>query len=137
MTEWMKTEGTSAASSAWDGLAERPSYLPVCTIADHHLLEEDAEGKDVCCLGRGISPEEFWSDVARSSRDEPPRKDGRLGVIEARQAEIHDGEAKLRAGVVKHDIVGLDVPVDNTGVMYCCDAGDHLTKDRKGFGREE
>ena len=64
--------------------SRKTACLLVRMIANYQLLQEDAEGENVCCLSRFVPAKELWSDVARSSRDETARKDGGLGVIEAR-----------------------------------------------------
>ena len=57
-------------SSCRGWFSRQACYLHVWMIAGQYLLEEDAEGEDVRCLRGGVSPEKFWSDVARCSGDE-------------------------------------------------------------------
>ena len=98
-----------------DGAHERPA-------ARRHFVQNDAQREDVCCraglsparlLGRhigGCSQDGSWRRVLPESC----RPFGRLMVDDAREPEVEH----LHVAVAPdHDVLGLDVPMDDAGRM--------------------
>ena len=101
--------------------------------AGDEMEQQDAETVHVRLARGRPALEDFWCEIEDRAR-EIGRRPADVWVCIPDRTEIHQQDA---ASVLAHDVAGLDVAMEEAGLMHGGQRMTQLECDRAGFGRAE